>query len=136
MPKVFTGKIVIPGSKINDYLNALAGADRETQPFRDYLSNLNKAFEEHLLSTRSPRTANKHTTIIGLFIDFLCYNTDVRRIEDITKGIANSYFRRWYTSKVGDCTESELKTAVKKFFQFLANERGIVNEQVLESFKR
>ena len=136
MPKVFTGKIIMPASKINEYLNVLEGAERETERFRDYLSNLSKEFEEHLLSTRSPRTANKHATIIGLFIDFLCYNTDVRRLEDITRGIANSYFRRWYISKVGDCTESELKTAVKKFFEYLANERGIVNEQVLESFKR
>jgi hypothetical protein len=31
--------------------------------------------------------------IIELFIDFLCWDTDVRRIEEITRGIANSAFR-------------------------------------------
>jgi hypothetical protein len=33
-------------------------------------------------------------------------------------------------------TESELKTAIKKFFQFLAQEKGITNEAVLKSFHR
>ena len=60
-------------------------------------------------------------------------NTDVRRVEEVTRGIANSYFRRWYMGKIGDCTESELRTAMKKFFEFLATEEGIVNEEVPES---
>ena len=78
----------------------------------------------------------KHTAIIALYIDFVCYDTDVRRIEGITRGIANSYFRQWYLRKVGDRTESELKTAIKKFFQFLDREKGVTNEAVLKSFQR
>jgi hypothetical protein len=50
------------------------------------------------------------------------------------KVIANSYFRKWYMSKIGDCSESELKSAIKKFFQFLAEKKGIRNEKVLMSF--
>jgi ribosomal protein S20 len=39
-------------------------------------------------------------------------------------------------SKIGDCTESDLKTAIKKFFQFIDEEKGITNEAVLKSFKK
>jgi hypothetical protein len=74
--------------------------------------------------------------IIALFIDFVCWDTDVHCIEEITRGIANSAFRQWYLRKVGNRTESELKTAVKKFFQFLDREKGIMNEAVLRSFQR
>lgn len=74
--------------------------------------------------------------IIALFIDFVCWDTDVLRIEEITRGIANSYFRQWYPRKVHDRTESELKTAIKKFFLFLAQERDITNDAVLHSFQR
>ena len=136
MAKVFTGKIAIPGDKLEEYLQALEKAEQEVEPFRKFLTSLNREFERHLLTEVSARTARKHWTIIDLFIDFLCMNTDVRRMEEITRGIANSYFRRWYMSKVRDCTESELKTAIRKFFHFLATEKGIVNEEVLKSLKR
>jgi hypothetical protein len=58
-----------------------------------------------------------------------CWDTDVRHIEEITRGIANSAFRQWYLRKVGDRTESELKTAIKKFFSF-SQEKGNTNEAV------
>jgi site-specific recombinase XerD len=64
------------------------------------------------------------------------WDTDVCRIEEMTRGMANSAFRQWYVQKVGDRTERELKTAIKKFFQFLAQEKGITNEAVLKSFQR
>jgi site-specific recombinase XerD len=79
---------------------------------------------------------HKHAQILALFIDFVCGDTDVRRIEEITRGIANSHFRRWYQRKVGDRTESELKTTIKRFFHFLAEEKGIRNEALLKSFQR
>ncbi len=71
-----------------------------------------------------------------MFIDFLQWHTDVTSMNEITRGIANSYFRKWYIGKIGDKTESELKTAIKKFFKFLDQEKGIRNEAVLHSFKR
>jgi site-specific recombinase XerD len=83
----------------------------------------------------SKRTARNHASTIELFIDFVCWDTAVRRIDEITRGIANSYFRTWYRRKTGEGSESELKTAVKKFFQFLDKEKGITNEAVLKSFQ-
>ncbi len=107
--------------------------DREC---RNYLEYLQSKFKEHLSRNLSSRTVNKQVAIVGLLIDFLCSDCDLKKMDDITVGMANSYFRKWYLSKVGDATESELKTAVKKFFLFLNDEVGVGNEKVLNSFKR
>jgi site-specific recombinase XerD len=136
MAKVFTGKVLIPGDKMEEYLQALQESGEEREPFQKFLTELNREFSEYLAQQFSARTARGHSHKIGLFIDFLCWNTDVRSIEEITKGIANSHFKRWYMSKIGDCSESELKASLKKFFQFLAQQRGIRNEEVLKSFKK
>ena len=135
MTKVFTGKMIIPGNQIEAFLEKIKDAEDEIEPFRKYLNKLNQEFEEYLTDNFSAKTARKHCYKVDLFIDFLCLNTDVKCIEEITRGIANSHFRKWYMSKVGDCSESDLKTAIKKFFQFMATEKGITNEAVLKSFK-
>ena len=103
---------------------------------RKHLEQLQTAFEQHLAATLSSRTVRKHSAIVGLFIDFLCFDCRLQSLDDITVGMANSYFRKWYLSKVGDATESELKAAIKKFFLFLHQEQGISNDKVLSSFKR
>jgi hypothetical protein len=57
-------------------------------------------------------------------------------IEEITKGMVNSQFRRWYKSKVWGSTEpDELRVALKKFFQFLHQHKGIRNDTVLAALK-
>ena len=136
MAKVFTEKIVVPGNQIEAFSEAIEEAEEKIEPFRNFLEELNKEFGEYLTDRFSVRTARKHCYKVGLFIDFLCWNTDVKSFEEITRGIANSHFKKWYMSKIGDCSESELKTAIKKFFQFLYTEKGITNEAVLKSFKR
>ena len=104
------------------------------EPFRKMLEGLNQEFEAYLTEQFSVRTARKHSCKVALFIDFLCWNTDVKSIDEITRGIANSHFRKWYMSKIGDCSENELKSAIKKFFHFLAEKKGLKNEKVLMSF--
>jgi site-specific recombinase XerD len=99
------------------------------------LDELNQEFEAYLTEQFSVRTARKHSCKVALFIDFLCWNTDVKSIDEITRGIANSLFRKWYMSKIGDCSENELKSAIKKFFQFLAEKKDIRNKKVLMSFR-
>jgi site-specific recombinase XerD len=136
MARVFRGKIAIPGDQMEAYFQALEEFEKNKEPMRKQLEQCARDFERVLTQRYAPKTVRKHTAIIALFIDFVCWDTDVRRIEEITRGIANSYFRQWYLRKVGDRTESELKTAIKKFFQFLDQEKGITNEAVLESFQR
>ena len=136
MARVFRGKIAIPGDQMEAYFQALERFEKDKGPMRKQLEQCARDFELVLTQQYAPKTVRKHTAIIALFIDFVCWNTDVCRVEEITRGIANSYFRQWYLSKVGDRTESELKTAIKKFFQFLDQEKGITNEAVLKSFHR
>lgn len=136
MARVFTGKVVIPGDKINEYFQALEAAEAARAPFRQSLEQLNQEFAAHLAEKYVQKTVRKHTMIVELFIDFICGYTDVDRIEDITKGMVNSHFRSWYKRKVWDsATESDLRVALKKFFQFLATEKGIVNQKALDALK-
>lgn len=118
------------------YFEALGQFELEKAPMRAQLEQCAQDFALVLGQQYAPKTVRKHTAIITLFIDFVCWDTDVRRIDEITRGMANSAFRQWYRRKVGDRTESELKTAIKKFFQFLAQEKRITNEAVLKSFQR
>ena len=135
MARVVTGKIEIPGDKLSEYFQLLEDTERAKEPFRKQLEQLNHELEHSLQTKFSKKTARKHASIIHLFIDFVCWYTDVNSIDEITRGIANSYFRTWYRRKTGEGSESELKTAVKKFFQFLDKEKGITNEAVLKSFQ-
>jgi site-specific recombinase XerD len=136
MAEVFRGKVAIRGDQMEAYFEALEQFETDKQPMRQQLEQCARDFERTLARQYTAKTVRKHTAIIALFIDFVCWDTDVRQIEEITRGIANSYFRQWYRRKVGDRTESELKTAMKKFFEFLDREKGITNEAVLKSFQR
>lgn len=132
MAQVFTGKVVIPGDKINEYLEILKKAEEEREPFRDELQTLNRAFFDHLAAKFSDRTARKHSGVVAMFIEFLLHYTDVTKLDDITKGIANSHFQAWYRRKVWDSTSADdRKLAIQKFFMFLASEKGIVNQKIL-----
>jgi site-specific recombinase XerD len=112
------------------------GAVRAKAPLRTQLEQYARDFARALAQQYASTTVRKHTTILALFIEFVSWQTDVQRIEEMTRGIANSAFRQWHLSKVGDRTESELKTTVRKFFEFLAQAKGIRNEAVLQSFRR
>jgi site-specific recombinase XerD len=136
MARVFRGKIAIPGDQMEAYFEALGQFENAKAPMRKQLEQCARDLERALAQQYAPKTVRKHMAIIALFIEFVCWDTDVCRIEEMTRGIANSAFRQWYLRKVGDRTESELKTVIKKFFQFLAQEKGITNEAVLKSFQR
>lgn len=137
MAKVFTGGITIPGDKIEDFFRLLAEGEKAKEPFRNQLNALNVEFECYLLSRLSDRTARKHVGVIELFIDFLCRNTDIFKIEDITKGVVNTHFCQWYKRKViSSSTPNDLKVALCKFFQFLADEKGIINAKVLAGLQK
>ncbi|WP_295389958.1 hypothetical protein [uncultured Thiodictyon sp.] len=103
---------------------------------RQYFIALRKDFEARLSEKLSKRTVNKHIVIISCLTDFLCFDCGVRCLDDLTVGMVNSRFRRWYGSKIADATESEVKTAVRKFFLFLAEEKGFNNEKILISIRK
>jgi len=136
MAQVFTDRVVIPGDKINEYFEAMEQAEAARAPFREFLEQLNREFAEYLATKYVPKTVRKHTSIVDLFIHFICGYTDVEQLEDLTKGMVNSHFRKWYKRKVMDsATESDLRVALKKFFQFLATEKGMTYQKVLDALK-
>ena len=136
MAGVFTGKVVIPAGQFDKYLAAVEQAEKARAPFRESLEKLNQEFGEFLALKYVAKTVRKHTNVVELFIHFICGYTDVETIEEITKGMVNSHFRSWYKRKVMDsATESDLRVALKKFFQFLSTEKGITNQKVLDALK-
>src|SRR5947209_6278328 len=132
MPQVFTGKVVIPADQLDAHFAALAEAEAARKPFRSRLTGYKSEFENYLGTKYSRKTARKHALVVGVFIEFLCDYTDVTSIEEVTRGMANSTFRRWYTGKVWDsATPDDLRISIKRFFQFLDKQKGITNQKVL-----
>ena len=136
MAKVYNGRVIIPSDKIEQYLKIMAEAEKKREPFRQYLLGLNDDFREYLESKLSARTARQHSSIVGLFADFICRQTDVEKIEDITRGMVNTHFKNWWKRKVWDSTTpDQLRVALRKFFVFLAENKGIVNAKVLKALQ-
>jgi site-specific recombinase XerD len=136
MAKVYEGKVIIPMEKMDEFLKAMQKAEEKRGPFRQFLLGLNQEFHQFLLAKYSQRTAQKHASIVELFIDFICRQTDVESIEEITRGMVNTHFKKWWKRKVWDSTSpDELTVALRKFFLFLSKEKNIVNENVLKALQ-
>ena len=57
-------------------------------------------------------------------------------LYEITRGMVNTHFRAWHKRKVWDsATPNDLRVALKKFFEFLATEKGIEVPKVLEALR-
>ena len=137
MAKVYTGKVIIPGDKIDEFFKVMKEAEEKREPFRQSLLKLNQEFHQFLLTKYSERTARKHASIVEVFIDFICRQTDVERIDEITRGMVNTHFKKWWKRKVWDSTSpDELTVALRKLFLFLSEEKKIVNEKVLKALKQ
>ena len=136
MAKVYTDRVSIPGDKLDEYFKLMKEAEEKRKPFRKYLLSLNEEFYEYLSAKYSERTSEKHSSIVYLFIDFLCKQTDAESIEEITRGMVNTHFKKWYKRKVLDSTTpNEITIALRKFFQFLSGEKNIQNEKAMKGLK-
>lgn len=136
MAKVYTGKVAIPGDKVEEYFKLVEEAEKKREPFRRQLVQLNEEFYEYLLEKYTERTARNHSGITDLFIEFICRQTDVESIEEITRGMVNTHFKKWWKRKVWDSTTpDQLRVALKKFFAFLATEKGIVNDKAMKGLQ-
>lgn len=134
MAKVFKGKVLIPADKLDEYFDAMAEAEAARKPFRDHFENLLQDFDTDLSTKYSNKTVKKHVGIVALFIEFICLQTDVEEIEEITKGMVNTHFRNWYKRKVWDtATENDLRVSLRKFFRYLAAEKNMVNQKALKA---
>ena len=91
------------------YFQVLEQFEKDKEPLRTQLERCAHDFTQALAQQYTPKTIRKHAQLLALFIDCVCWDTDVRRLDESTCGIANSHFRQWYQRKVGDRTASELK---------------------------
>ncbi|MBF0121410.1 MAG: hypothetical protein HQK79_21475 [Desulfobacterales bacterium] len=106
MSKVYTGKVMIPGDKIDEYFKFLEAAEKKRGPFKQFLLQLNNEFAGYL----SAHFAKKQ--------------------------LENIHFKKWWKRKIWDSTTSDkIRVALKKFFNFLAEGKNIINEKVLKSFE-
>ena len=134
MPRVFTGKVVIPGDKIDEYLEMLEKAEEERRPFVEKCEAILEEFHDYLVNEKglSERTASDHCFVISMFNEFLAWQTDVWDYSEVTKGIANTYFKQWYKRKVlGSPPIERIPVSIRKFFLFLKEKKGIHNKKVL-----
>ena len=136
MAKVYTGKVMIPGEKMDEFFKLMKEVEEKREPFRQSLLQLNEEFAEYLSKKVSQKTVRKHTSIIDLFIEFICRKTDVETKGEITRGMVNTHFKKWWKRKVWDSTTpDQLRVTLKKFFNFLTTEKNIVNEKVLKALR-
>jgi hypothetical protein len=139
MAKVFSGKVMmkLTPESLEAMEKAAIKFDEEKAPLRKQMDNFIKEFNEYLLTRgHGKKDACKICMTASLFSDFIYFSTDVLKIEEVTKGMANSYFRRWYNSKVLNDKKNdyELKSAMYMFFIFLTEEKKLKVEKVLKSF--
>jgi site-specific recombinase XerD len=136
MPKVIAGDHEF--ENLGDYLAALKAWEEHREPFKDQAEALAAEFVDHLHTQGlSQRTINKHQMNIDIFIVYLTQYTDADDFATVRKGMVNTEFFQWYRRKVlNRCDPASLQSTTKKFFKFLAEEKGIYNEKVLGSRKK
>jgi site-specific recombinase XerD len=112
--------------------------ERHRAPFKAQAEALAEEFIAHLYDQGlSERTIRKHGQNIDIFIVYLTQYTDADDFAAVRKGVVNTNFFRWYRRKVlNRLDQASLKSTTKKFFKFLAKQKGIYNERVLGKTKR
>lgn len=131
MPTVVVGDVEF--ESIDEYIEALRLWDEHRAPFRAQAEALADEFVDYLCDQGlSERTIRKHQMNMEMFIVYLTQYTDADDFATIRKGMVNTEFFQWYRRKVLDrCDPASLKSTTRKFFKFLADEKGIYNEKVL-----
>ena len=136
MAKVYTGKVTLPVDEFMKYLELMEEAGKAREPFRQQLIKLNEDFHESLLVKYTEKTAIKHSYIVSLFIEFIYKQTDAMTFDEITRGMVNTHFKQWWKRKVWDsATPEQLTASLRKFFIYLATEKGMVNEKAFKGLE-
>ena len=131
MTKVRAGNVEF--ESIDDYLAAMEAWEEHRAPFKAQAEALADEFIKDLRRQGlSERTIRKHGQNIEIFIVYLTQYTDADDFATVRKGVVNTEFFRWHRRKVlARLDQASLKSTTKKFFQFLAERKGIYNEKVL-----
>ena len=131
MTKIYSGAVEF--ETIEDYLAAMKAWERHRAPFKAQAEELVDEFTEYLRDQGlSQGTVRKHGQNIEIFIAYLTQYTDADSLATVGRGVVNTNFFRWYRRKVlNRLDQASLKSSAKKFFKFLAEQKGIYNEKVL-----
>ena len=124
-----------PVSQLKDYINEIKQNEKKREPFYDYFDELQKDFYVFLKTKYDKQTAFSNKEIIGMLKLYLSWNTKVESIEAITKEMVGKDFFDWFNKNSHEkLSENKLKKTLKIFFQYLKENKGIVNQKVLDSF--
>ena len=124
-----------PVSQLKDYINKIKQNEKERQPFYNYFEELQKDFYIILKTKYDKQTAFRNKEIIGMLKLYLTWNTKVEKVEEINKNMVGKDFFDWFNKNSYEkLSENKLKQALKIFFQYLKESKGIVNQKVLDSF--
>jgi site-specific recombinase XerD len=131
MPKVIAGDLEF--ESIDEYIGALRAWEEHRAPFKAQAEMLADEFIDSLdKQGLTERTISKHQMNIEIFIVYLTQYTDADDFATVRKGMVNTEFFQWYRRKVlNRCDPASLKSTTRKFFKFLAEEKGIYNEKIL-----
>ena len=109
--------------ELDKYIKKLKKREKEREPFDNYFNSLKKKFFEYLKKKYDKKTAKKQIGIIGMFGMFLSMRTDIEKIEEDTKNMANDDFWIWYNrNALNDLTKKKIKEIINNFFSFLDKE--------------
>ena len=123
-----------PVSQLKNYINEIKQNEKERQPFYNYFDELQKDFYIILKTKHDKQTAFNNKEIIGMLKLYLTWNTKVESVEEINKKMVDKDFFDWFNkNSLEKLSENKLKKMLKMFFQFLKDNRGIVNQKVLDS---
>jgi site-specific recombinase XerD len=136
MTKIQVGNAVF--ESMEDYLAAMQAWEQQREPFRALAEALMGEFIDYLSEQGlSKRTVSKHAQNIEMFIVYLTQYSDADDFATVRKGLVNTEFFRWYRGKVLQrLDQAAIQSTTKKFFTFLAEEKGIYNEKVLGKRKK
>jgi hypothetical protein len=128
-------KVIFTKEGFEDHLNKCKEIEIKQKPFKEWLLKLNAEFIDFITLKYSERTARKHGFIIDCFIDFITYDLHIMNIQEITKGVTNTYFQQWFARKMGMNTKEEVNVAISKFIDFMATEKGIIINNLQRKLK-
>src|SRR4030042_5662405 len=136
MKKENVKKDNVTSSQLQDYINQLNQQDEGRTSFYDYFDGLQKNFYVYLKTKYDKETAFRHKNIIGMLKLYLSRNTKIGKVEEITTDMVGNVFYEWYNRNVlNDLTKKEIRLSLKIFFNYLKEEKKIINQGVLDSLK-
>ena len=136
MKKENVKKDNVTASQLQDYINQLNQQDEGRTSFYDYFDGLQKDFYVYLKTKYDKETAFKHKDIIGMLKLYLSGNTKIGKAEEITPDMVGNVFYEWYNRNVlDDLTKKEIRLTLKIFFNYLKEEKKIINQGILDSLK-